>query len=99
MKKLIIALLLLSAIYSCRKKHWNCDEQVSFKNDIQPMLSKHCVKCHATYDTYIMAQSLAQSGSLKESVINTSRMPKDGSLTKTERKKIYCWIEQGALDN
>ena len=97
--KLLLLLLLLTSISSCRKKQWNCDEQVSFKNDIQPLLSKHCVKCHGNYDTYPSAQGLALNGSLKESTINTSRMPKEGSLTKAGRKKIFCWIEQGALDN
>lgn len=101
MKKLLLFfILLLIIISSCRKKHWKCDEEVSYKNDIQPFFDAHCNKCHS-YNTYQEAKSMANSGQLKEATINTNKMPPEGEkrLTLKERKKIYCWIEGGALDN
>ena len=99
MKKLFLLLLIITAISSCRKKHWKCDEEVSYKNDIQPLFDAHCSKCHA-YKTYSDAKALA-NGNLKSATIDERRMPPQGekSLTLKERKKIYCWIESGALDN
>jgi uncharacterized membrane protein len=84
---------------SCTKKKWKCDETVSYKNDIQPLFDAHCIKCHS-YDTYAEAKALANSN-LKDATINERRMPPAGEkrLTNNERKKIFCWIEQGALDN
>lgn len=104
MKKLFLLLsivfIMLILFTACRKKHFKCDEEVSYKNDIQPLFDAYCSKCHS-YDTYQEAQSMANSGSLKEATINTSKMPPEGEkrLTLKERKKIYCWIEGGALDN
>ena len=99
MKKLFLLFLIVLVIDSCRKKHFKCDEEVSYKNDIQPLFDAHCNKCHS-YDTYKEAQSLA-NGSLKDATINTRRMPPNGEqrLSLKERQKIYCWIEAGAMDN
>lgn len=101
MKRIILFLfLLLIIISSCRKKHFKCDSPVSYKNDIQPFLDSHCNKCHS-YDTYAEAKILASNGQLKEVTINTSKMPPDGEkrLSLKERKKIYCWLEGGSLNN
>ena len=99
-KKIFLAVILIITYSSCRKKHWKCDEDVSYKNDIQPLMASHCNKCHG-YDTYSEVQTLANSGRLKDVTITTSKMPpSDGTrLTSKERKKIYCWLEGGALDN
>ena len=98
--KIFLSTLLIITYSSCRKKHWKCDEDVSYKNDIKPLMDSHCNKCHA-YDTYQDVQTLANSGRLKDVTITTSKMPPSGEtkLTSKERKKIYCWLEGGALDN
>ena len=98
--KLFLAAVIFVTYSSCRKKHWKCDINVSYKNDIQQLMTTHCNKCHG-YDTYLDVQTLANSGRLKEVTITTKRMPPSGEtkLTSKERKKIYCWLEGGALDN
>jgi len=98
-KLLVFILLTLITVSSCRKKHWKCDEEVSYKNDIQPLFDAYCSKCHS-YDTYLEAKILA-NGNLKEATIDSRRMPPSGekALTLKERKKIFCWIEAGAMDN
>ena len=94
---LFIAITLFS---SCRKKHFKCDQEVSFKNDIQPLLDARCNSCHA-YDNYTLVQTSVLSGRLREVTINTAKMPPESEkrLTLKERKKIYCWLEAGAPDN
>ena len=104
MKKLFLLLslnLILCILYSsCTKKKWKCDETPSYKTDIQPLLSAHCGKCHS-WDNYADAKALAVNGQLKDKTINTREMPPAGEqrLTNKQRKKIFCWIEQGAMDN
>ena len=100
MKKTACFVLALVVVTSCHKTKWKCDEEVSYKNDIQPLFDAHCNKCHS-YTDYADAQSLAVSGRLSETTIKDRRMPPSGEkkLTSKERKKIYCWIEGGALDN
>ena len=99
MKKLFLFVAVIILFTTCRKTHWKCDEEVSYKNDIQPLFDAHCSKCHS-YDTYAEAKVLANTN-LKDATINDRRMPPSGekALTLKERKKIYCWIEAGALDN
>jgi|ERR1051326_3007461 hypothetical protein len=98
-KRLLILFFLLGAIYSCRKTKWNCDTTPSFANDVQPILTAHCAKCHSTFNTYSVAQQLANDGSFTNYVINTARMPQDTRLSRADRKKIYCWVHGGAPNN
>ncbi len=99
-KSITLFVLLLITITACRKTRWKCDEQVSYKNDIQPLFDTYCNKCHV-YKDYAKAFSLASSGVLKSATIDERRMPPEGEkrLSLKERKKIFCWIESGSPDN
>ena len=99
-KLLFLCCLGLFLASSCRKKHFKCDQEVSFKTDIQPLLEERCNRCHS-FDNYKQVEPATSSGRLREMTITTGKMPPEGEkkLSKEERKMIYCWLEAGAPDN
>lgn len=86
-------------------------DNMSFSQDIAPILSSNCGVCHSTaahlgnviLDTYTGVKSKADDGSLLGSVKHQSgflAMPPSGTmLPECDIAKIEAWINQGALNN
>jgi hypothetical protein len=113
--KLIILILF---IFSCKKKQstieinnstLNCSDtvNVSYVNQIEPLLTKNCVSCHfkgSTMDLsdYTTVSALAMEGSLKGSITGETEyrlMPPNGKLDTCAIRKIVFWTQQGCKNN
>ncbi len=108
----ITRLLLLASFFviynSCSKSSngstsGTCDPNVSFSTQVLPLLNQKCniSGCHnnvsaVSYSTYTAAQSAASL--IKSSVVSGS-MPRNGSLTATQKSIITCWVDNGAKNN
>ncbi len=80
-----------------------CDT-ISFKKDIEPLISTYCLSCHNTQFTsasvdlstfenvFINAESSLSS-------IQNGTMPPSGKLPENLIQKFNCWIKQGKLNN
>jgi hypothetical protein len=101
------------ALFSCTREKVTpvaaqCNDTISFSNDIRPILQANCIGCHdqgnasggydfSTY-TSVSANANAIIGSVKAS--GYQLMPIGGpALPDSTIQKINCWIEQGKLDN
>lgn len=89
-----------------------CDTtNVSFTNDITPILTNKCTGCHSggspsggvSLDNYNGVKVVAQSGQLYGAVnwdASYSNMPQGGNqLPQCEIDKIKSWVDAGALNN
>jgi mono/diheme cytochrome c family protein len=85
-----------------------CDSTVSYATDIAPIMTDYCISCHTAggsgtgdFTTYTELKQKADNGSLKNRVLDLKDMPQPGSpmISDDQRKKIGCWIKQGAPDN
>ena len=113
---LIVGLITFSIIISCAKDKVplpvidtsTCKPNVSYVNDIQPIMNSYCISCHGpknqsggynlsnyngvTSNTSKVLGSIRQDGSAKS-------MPQDGKIADSLIQKVYCWINQGAKNN
>ena len=89
-----------------------CDlVEISYANDIIPILEKRCYSCHntqanfgnVTLEGFIEISKYTNNGSLIGSIKHIpgfSAMPKNQSkLIQCEIEKIETWINDGALNN
>ncbi|MBK8444459.1 MAG: DUF11 domain-containing protein [Sphingobacteriales bacterium] len=86
-------------------------DNMSFSQDIAPILSSNCGACHSTaahlgnviLDTYTGVKSKVDEGSLLGAIKHQSgfsAMPPSGTmLPECDITKIEAWINQGALNN
>ena len=114
---LFIGLSILSSIaFSCAKEKVpttvldtsSCKPNVSYLNDIKPIISNHCVSCHSSknpnggydltnYDglTKNVSKVLA---SMKQDGTAQS-MPQGYKVADSLIQKLNCWINQGFKNN
>jgi len=81
-----------------------CNSEVSYVNDIVPVINANCMGCHyagngtiGNFATY--AGLKTDNGTLNSRVLVLKDMPQGGSMSDENRQKINCWIKQGALNN
>jgi hypothetical protein len=77
-----------------------------FAANVAPLIATNCAKagCHATgsingpgaLTTY--AQISGNKAAIRAAV-SDGRMPKDATLSATQKATIICWIDAGAADN
>ena len=101
------------ALFSCTREKVTpvaaqCNDTISFSNDIMPILQANCIGCHdqgnasggydfSTY-TSVSANSNAILNSMKAN--GYQLMPIGGpALPDSTIQKISCWINQGKQDN
>jgi hypothetical protein len=112
MKAIIIVIVIILINTSCNSNDTNATASctgvdVSFTKDVATIITTSCAtnsSCHATgskegpgpLTTY--AQVFAARNDIQTSVSNGS-MPRDGTLTSTQRNNIVCWIRNGAANN
>ncbi|RAW01233.1 hypothetical protein [Pseudochryseolinea flava] len=87
-----------------------CTEEVlRYEVDIVPIINANCAisGCHDGSNSlpdWTDHETLAGEGAEVQRRItlplnDPAKMPRVGSITAEERQKLFCWIEQGALDN
>jgi len=86
-------------------------KQISYKNDISPILIANCNRCHASrsgsggiyLDNYSDVKFYCENQYIIESITirdnGTPAMPRGGRLTDCEIVTIKSWIEQGIKNN
>jgi hypothetical protein len=105
----------LSLFSSCEKYQYTFEQinpviPISFKDEIQPIFTAHCILCHKGSrdpdlregNSYSSLTSLGFVTAPAETSILYMQINKSShsSLTLPEEKqKIFIWITQGALDN
>jgi len=107
---LFLAAVALLAVGSCRDdlRDIDCSSiNSAYTANISPIILNSCVSpgCHnagstnGDFTTYAGLKAVADDGSLDDAVNIKKTMPKNGSLSVDDRKKIRCWINNGAPNN
>lgn len=111
---ILLFLVLLSAailIQACKKdeyKDLDCGKtNATYLGDIKPIIAANCLSsgCHNSgsangdFTEYKGLKGKANNGSLSKRVLEKKDMPSGGSLSLDDRKKIKCWLSNGAADN
>lgn len=103
--------MVFAVLFSCSDKDLSdidCSNIAStYSTDIKPIISNNCTLsgCHAAgspngdFTTYTGLKSVADNGKLNEQVIIDKKMPPSGPLSLDDRKKIKCWLNNGAPNN
>jgi hypothetical protein len=112
MKKYLIAGILsltLAIPFAChltKKNQLDCTSiPATYANDIAPIISKNCLKCHGygsnkgDFTTYDGLNIKVKSGEFEKEVLIKKEMPPNGPLPEEDRKKIRCWLNNGAPNN
>lgn len=104
MKKALVILIILAT--GCTKKSTTadpCTGVISYSTTIQPLFVSRCATsgCHdgvllPSLADYTVAHDAAKD--IRNAVVR-GIMPKNGSLTQSEKNAITCWIDNGALKN
>ncbi len=104
MKKLMLGLIVFSAFLGACSKSSSSPSYTpdcsgpakSFKTDAQPVIQGSCVGCHSNYSTY--SGITADKSAIRASIVDGS-MPKNSSLSATQKNNVVCWIDNGAPNN
>ena len=98
----LILLLLIAVFSSCNDE---CDTvDVSYANEILPMIDAYCISCHSYLGSYqSVSDSIISSNiivRIQLELDNDSLMPQGGpSLTDCQIDKFKSWVNQGAQYN
>ena len=80
-----------------------CADSVSFKNDVQPIISSSCASsaCHGADQDPLLTDYSSISAKADRIQFRTGNgtMPPSGPLSADDIQTIKCWVEQGALNN
>lgn len=106
----IILMICFCLNQACQKSDATEACQVSFSNDLLPILETKCTGyCHASFDhytEYINLKEVVDNGLLNEKVVVLKTMPLEPEnleeslkFTEDERALFACWIEAGGPNN
>jgi len=101
------------ALFSCTREKVTpvaaqCNDTISFSNDIMPILQANCISCHDQGNASggFDFSSYTSTSVNANAILNSTKangyqlMPIGGpALPDSTIQKITCWIEQGKLDN
>src|SRR5688500_117056 len=86
-----------------------CDNAtaVSYANVVATVVQSKCTMCHNSstgLPDFSVLENLQERGAeiqrrITLPLTDPEKMPRSGSITQEEREAIYCWIQQGALNN
>jgi len=111
--KVFITILLAALLFSCKKSAANSmvidcgSNQKSFATDIKPIVQTSCSMdsdCHGSGSTSGPGELLnySQIFNARNAIhlaVASGIMPKDATLSATDKNAILCWIENGAANN
>lgn len=98
-------------LLACKKddyKNLDCNAiHAGFKADIEPVIKANCLNSgchdsgsrHGDFTEYKGIKGKANNGSLEKRVLTKKDMPAGNPLSLDDRKKIKCWLNNGAADN
>lgn len=109
----ILAGVLLAACSSDKDETLNpggdpcSDVPVSFSNNVAPIIANSCAAnsaCHGDGSVngpgpLLNYTHVKNAAAQIQSAVVSGRMPKQGTLTATQKNIINCWVEKGALNN
>jgi hypothetical protein len=108
-KYLVTGIILFAMVSAChvqKKVVLDCSAvAASYSKDIAPIVSNNCMPCHKAgsvkgdFTTYDGLNIVAKSGALESHVLIKQDMPPKGPLVEEDRKKIRCWLNNGAQNN
>jgi len=81
--------------------------QISFQNDVKPILDSKCKSCHNGYKFSPTYQSIVDAGYINTANPESSILYDFGFMDAShiarsndvEKQKVLLWIQQGALNN
>lgn len=86
-----------------------CDNatEMSYATVVAPIIETKCVTCHNSSsglpDWSVLSNVQENGAEIQRRITlpltDPGKMPRSGSITQEEREAIYCWIQQGALNN
>ena len=111
MNKIIFLAIFPLMILSCSKDKVipysgvNCSDEISFSEDLLPLINQNCTGCHNNQNGYsltnydnISTNSKAIIGAMRGN--NYQLMPKGGPMLPDSLIEIMeCWVNQGKLNN
>lgn len=77
----------------------------TYKNDIAPIMTAHCMPCHGygsqkgDWTSYAGLKKAVDEGTFEKRVLVKQDMPPKAPLADSLRKKIRCWLNSGAPNN
>ncbi len=89
----------------------SCDNSatISYSANVVPIIQTKCAieGCHVSGtglpDWTVLSNLQEKKSEVQRRITlpltDPDKMPRVGSITQEERQTIYCWIQQGALDN
>jgi len=107
MRKLFLILFILIITFSCKKHDTSndipCDPAISYSATVKPIFAKNCALsgCHDG-NTFPSAADYAVVHDASAQIINvvsTGAMPKNASLSDSDKAAIICWINNGSKNN
>ncbi len=112
MKRIIFLMAAGIALYACSKTNTGmdftptCDGTKSFTNDVLPIFQSNCAisGCHAAGSNngpgaLTSYQQIFNNRSAIRAAVATGVMPKDRTLSTTQKNTMLCWIDAGAASN
>lgn len=110
-KCVLVVALTIATLLACKKddyKNLDCNEiNAGFAADIEPVIKANCLSSgchdsgsrHGDFTEYKGIKGKANNGSLEKRVLTKKDMPAGNPLSLDDRKKIKCWLNNGAADN
>ena len=100
------ALLTLICVVQAQSKKTEIKDEVSYSNDIQPIVKNFCVTCHAGDDpegefvltSYADVRKYVEKGKLLKRINDEEKpMPQNGLMPKYMRRMIQVWADTGYI--
>ena len=113
MKKInhsLIFLFVLSTVVliSCKKsiydKNLQCDNTISFSNQILPLVENNCTVCHSAGEAGYTLTNHSNISANADDMLSSMKgimklMPQDGALPDSLIQQFECWMKQGKPNN
>jgi mono/diheme cytochrome c family protein len=75
---------------------------ISFINDVKPIMDARCVSCHGAGGNFPELKNYTEVSThaiIVKNEVASGRMPRGAALTASQIKSIVDWVDEGALDN
>jgi uncharacterized membrane protein len=107
--KIVFIIILVISLASCENNVEEnnmveielCDPNVSFINDVKPIIDNSCISCHSgnQFPDLTSYASIKNNANIIKAQVEARTMPIGGTLTNAEIKLISCWIDNGKPNN
>ncbi len=105
--KYIIFLLTVAILFGCKKSDvqnpTTCDPQISYSSKVKSIFVNNCTAsgCHDGVDLsslsdYLVARDASQQ---IRTAVKNGVMPRNSSLSASDKDAIICWIDNGSKNN